>query len=90
MDDNTLPDIRINIPAETALELQANAKEPTKKTLGERTADTAQTALVFGAIAGCVTAASFGWAKAMDWLEERKLRREMRKSGIVPPTSTNN
>ncbi len=66
------------IPLEHLIELEeASAKSPSA---GERAAQTLQTTFVFGAAAGAITAGTWGYVKAHDWLEERRLQREMRKS----------
>lgn len=64
------------MPREDFLELQAATYDPNSTTLATRAASTAQTALVFGSMAGAVVAGSWGWAKAMDWLEERNFQRK--------------
>ena len=43
--------------------------------LSERTASVAQTAAVFGILTGFIVGSSWGWAKAIDWLEQRKFDR---------------
>lgn len=62
------------LPADDFRELQATAHQ--NLTLGERAASTAQTSLVFGAIAGAFVAASWGFARAVDWRDRRKHERE--------------
>jgi len=63
------------IPREDFLELQASAYNPNDTTLKTRAATTVQTTLVFAGMAGAMTAGTWGWAKAMDWLEMRRLAR---------------
>lgn len=63
------------IPREDFLELQEVAFNQ-HFTTSERVAGTLQAVIVMTALAGAVTAASWSWAKAMDWHDERKLRRE--------------
>jgi len=67
------------VPREDFIELQEVAYNQPTPSLGERAASTAQTTLVFAGIAAALTAGSYGWAKAMDWREERQLRRHMAK-----------
>lgn len=61
------------LPREDFYELQATANQP--QSLGERLAGTAQTTVVFTVLVGAVTAGSFGVAKAVDWLEQRRFKR---------------
>lgn len=76
------------LPREDFLELQAAAYNPNDTTLATRVASTTQTTIVFAVLAGAVTAGSFGVAKAMDWYEERSLKRWMRKRETPHTIST--
>lgn len=42
---------------------------------GERVANTAQVTAVFGGMAAAVAVGTWGWAKAVDWLEDRRTKR---------------
>ena len=63
------------LPREDFVELQEAAWAQTPATLGERVAGTVQTSLVCFGIAAAVTAGTWGWAKALDWKDERRLAR---------------
>lgn len=67
------------MPREDFLELSAAAYDPNSTTFQTRLASTAQTTIVFAVMAGAVTAGTYGWAKAVDWLE---MRRAARKSAL--------
>ena len=74
MDENNSTGVDIHITPDLAREIMSEPSTPTP--FKERAASTAQTTLVLGAMAAAFTGASFGWAKAMDWLEERNLKRK--------------
>lgn len=78
MSDNKLNESVI-MPREDFLELSEAAWNQPTPTLGERAATTVQTTLVFAGMAAAVTAGTYGWAKAIDWLE---MRRAARKSAL--------
>lgn len=63
------------IPREDFAELEAVAYNQDPTPLGERVASTVQTTLVLAGMAAAVTAGSWGWAKAMDWLETKRHNR---------------
>lgn len=67
------------MPREDFIELTAVAYDNSHvPTLGERVAQTTQTTAIFGGMTLAVVGASWGWAKAMDWLEERNYKRKIR------------
>jgi hypothetical protein len=45
--------------------------------VSERVGSTLQTTIVFGALAAAVTAGTWGYVKAHDWLEEKNFRRRI-------------
>lgn len=51
----------------------------------DRAASTAQTTFVLTVMAGAVTAGAWGCTKAVDWLEERRLRRDLAKLDRTHP-----
>lgn len=51
----------------------------------DRAASTAQTTFVFAALAGAVTAGAWGCTKAVDWLEERRLKRDLARRETKQP-----
>lgn len=63
------------VPQDTFAELQTAAYS--NQTLGERAASVAQTTAVFGAMGGAFVLATWGWAKAMDWRDERAYKRTL-------------
>lgn len=68
------------LPREDFLELQAVAFDNTyNPTLGERVAQTLQTAGIFGSMAAAVVVGSWGWAKAMEWREQKQHERFLAK-----------
>jgi len=79
------PTKSVILPADDFLELQASAYSSPPKTTSDRIGGTVQTIIVCAALAGCVTASSWGIAKAMDWYEERQLDRAMRRKRPVNP-----
>lgn len=68
------------MPREDFLEMQAVAWNQPTPSGKERVAQTAQTTLIFAAMSGAVVAGSYGWAKAMDWLDEKRFQRKMREN----------
>ena len=77
MPKNELKD-HVIIPRDHLVELETVAYDNSHvPTVGERTGSIIQTILVAGAAAGAFAAGSWGWAKAMDFLDERKFRRQM-------------
>lgn len=68
------------MPREDFIELSTVAFDNSHvPTAGERVANTAQAISVFAGIAGAVTAATWGWAKAVDWREKKQHERELAK-----------
>jgi hypothetical protein len=65
------------LPRDDFAELQEAAWNQPAATLKERAGGTAQMLIICAGIAGAITAASWGWAKAMDWREEKELQRAM-------------
>ena len=63
------------LPREDFVELQTAAWDQTPPTASERAASILHTTILVGSIAGAVTAGTWGWAKAVDWLEERRIKR---------------
>ncbi len=68
------------LPADDFREMQSAAFSQPSPSGGERIASSAQTFFLFATIAGAVTAGSYGWASAIDWLEERRQKRADRKN----------
>lgn len=67
----------VMLPADDYRELQNTAFSPSDpKTLSDRAASTAQTTIFWAAAAGAVTAGTWGWVKATDWLETRRQDRK--------------
>lgn len=73
------------MPREDFIELQTAAWD-NDQTVGDRALATLQTTLVFTAIAGCVAASSWAYAKAMNWKDEKAFERAMREAN--PDKST--
>jgi hypothetical protein len=68
------------IPREDFLELQTVAFDNSHvPSFGERAGAITQTLAVFAGVAGMVTFATWGWAKANDWREKRQYERELAK-----------
>lgn len=68
------------MPREDFIELSTAAFDNSHvPSVGERVGTTVQTTMVFAGIAAAVTAGSWGWAKAMEFLEEKRFQREMAK-----------
>ena len=67
------------LPRDEYVELQTAAWDQTPTTVKDRISGTVQTTLIFAGFAAAVTGASYGWAKAVDWLETRRLERETKK-----------
>lgn len=63
------------MPREDFLELSEAAWNQPTPTLGQRAATTVQTTLFCAALAGAVAAASWGWATAVEWHEQRSFER---------------
>lgn len=62
------------MPREDFLELSEAAWNQTYTT-GERIAGVAQTTITVFGISAAVAAGTWGWAKALDWLEDRRYKR---------------
>lgn len=73
------------LPMEDFTELQATAFGQ-NLTPRDRVANVATTTIMVFVFAGAITAGSYGVAKVMDWKEERKFQREMRKAGLGTTT----
>lgn len=71
-----LNESHVVLPQETFTEL--NTAAHTDPSLADRAATTAQTFMVFAGLAAGVAGASFGVAKATDWLDERRHKRAVR------------
>jgi hypothetical protein len=68
------------MPREDFIELSTVAFDNSHvPTAGERVATTVQTLTVFSGLAAAVTAATWGWAKAVDWREKKQHERELAK-----------
>lgn len=67
------------LPREDFVELQTAAWSQTPASAKDRIAGTVQTTIIFGAMAAAVTAGTWGWAKAVDWREERAFQRRQRE-----------
>lgn len=68
------------MPREDFVELQTAAWDQTPPTAKERVAQTIQTTAICMGIAAAATAGSWGWVKAMDWYDERQLKRRIREA----------
>lgn len=68
------------LPREDFLELQQVAWDQNPPSTKERIASTAQTTAVCFVMAGAFGAGTWAWAKAVDWRDERKFKREMAKA----------
>lgn len=70
----------LNVLSDEAFqELQEAAWTPAPpRSFGDRMGSSVQTIVVCASLAGAVTAASWGWAKAVDWREERSFNRKQR------------
>jgi hypothetical protein len=64
------------MPTETYQELSEAAWNSPPTTLGGAVISSMQTIIVCTAFVGAITGASYGWAKAMDWLERQQLDRK--------------
>lgn len=67
----------VALPREDYIELTSAAYDQTPATVGERVGSTVQTTAMVLGLSAAVTAGTWGWAKAVDWLEERRLRRTL-------------
>lgn len=66
------------IPREDLIELQTAAFDNSHvPTVGERVGNTTQALVTFAGIAAAITGATWGWAKANDWLENRRHKRDL-------------
>jgi hypothetical protein len=66
------------IPREDFIELQTVAFDNQHDTtVGERIGTIIQTTTVLAGVAGAFAAASWGWAKAMDWYETKQHERKL-------------
>lgn len=72
------------IPREDFLELQTAAYNQPPASGKERIGNALQIIVFCSAAAAAVTAASWGWAKAVDWREERAFQRSQRHLNPVP------
>lgn len=66
------------LPREDFIELQTAAWNQPQLPVKDRFVNTANTSLVFMAMAGAVTLGTLGWAKAVEWKEEKAFQRKMR------------
>lgn len=67
------------LPREDFIELQTAAWDHPQLPVKDRFVNTANTSLVFLAMAGAVTLGTLGWAKALEWREEKAFQREARR-----------
>lgn len=67
----------VAMPRDDYYELQAAADNQPPMSTGQRVASTVHSTAVVIGIAAAVTAGSWGWAKAVDWLEDRRLKRDL-------------
>lgn len=80
MDNNTRTlSNSVIMPREDFIELSEAAWNQPTPSAGERVAGTLQTTVVCAALAGMVAGASWGWATAAEWLEEKRFQRELRR-----------
>lgn len=63
------------VPLEDFHELQATAYNQPTPTASERVGSSLQTIVFCAAAAAAVTGASWGWATAVDWIEEKRFKR---------------
>ena len=68
------------LPREDFIELQTAAWDHPQLPVKDRFVNTANTSLVFIAMAGAVTLGTWGWVKALDWREEKAYQRRMRQA----------
>jgi len=54
---------------------------------GERVAQSLQSTVFLATFAAAVTAGAWGWAKALDWLEERNFQRRVRENQTAAAVS---
>lgn len=72
------------LPREDFYELTASAyNNPTN---GQRVAQVLQNTTVFAGVAGMFIAAAWGWAKAVNWLDEKETERLIAKHKIEDET----
>ena len=77
-------DNHVILPREDFIELQASAME--SPTIPDRIATSVQTTLALGALAGAWVGGAWGTAKALDWLEERRAKRDAEKQNAKHTT----
>ena len=78
------------MPREDFIELSTVAFDNSHvPSASERVANVLQTTFLFGAMAGAVAAGTWGWAKATDWLEERRTARFVRRYNLEHPQNPN-
>lgn len=65
------------LPNEDYIALQEAAWDPIPIPVKDRIGSSVQTLVILSAVAGVVTASSWGWAKAVNWLEDRRFQRDM-------------
>lgn len=65
------------LPREDFLELQANSFNRPPMSFNQRAASALQTAVYLTVLSVSITAMSYGWAKAMDWLDQKKFDRRL-------------
>lgn len=63
------------LPREDFVELQTAAWAQNPPSASERVGSTIQTTFICMGVAAAVTAGTWGWAKALDWKDERRLAR---------------
>jgi hypothetical protein len=78
------------MPREDFIELSTVAFDNSHvPSASERVANVLQTTFIFGGVAGAVAAGTWGWAKAIDWLEERRTKRFVAKYNLEHPQNPN-
>jgi hypothetical protein len=65
------------VPRDDFMEMQEAAFSTPPLSTKDRIATTATTVVVSAALAGAVTAAAWGWYKAMDWYDKRAIARQI-------------
>lgn len=70
------------MPREDFLELQVAAWDQTPPTLSTRVAQATQATYVCVMLGAVVVGVTWGMTKAVDWLDERELKRQIRKEKI--------
>jgi hypothetical protein len=67
------------LPREDFFELQAAASEPSPQSFGQKMGSSVATSTFVVVTGATFVGASWGWAKAMDWLDGRRNERKYRK-----------